>query len=125
SGSRVYDINTDGVAHYGLYPDWLEDLRLLAGPDIIDDMSRGPEAYLEMWERAIGIAPNACRADVPDLTDAAIAGLTTGMTPEAVLRALGQPSARSGAMFSYCMTGGRTATVTFTPDGHFVDTQIA
>ena len=27
SGQRVYNINTDGVAHYGLYPDWLEDLR--------------------------------------------------------------------------------------------------
>ena len=27
SGQRVYDINKDGVAHYGLYPDWLQDLR--------------------------------------------------------------------------------------------------
>ena len=31
SGQRVYDINVDGVAHYGLYPDWVEDLRKLAG----------------------------------------------------------------------------------------------
>ena len=27
SGTRVYDINTDGVDHYGLYPDWIEDMR--------------------------------------------------------------------------------------------------
>ena len=28
--------------------------------DIVKDMSRGPEAYLQMWERAYGVAPNAC-----------------------------------------------------------------
>ena len=34
SGTRTYDINTDGVDHYGLYPDWIEDLRQVAGqPD--------------------------------------------------------------------------------------------
>ncbi len=26
----------DGVAHYGLYPDWIEDLRKIAGDDIVD-----------------------------------------------------------------------------------------
>ena len=31
SGERVYDINVDGVAHYGLYPDWVQDLRKVAG----------------------------------------------------------------------------------------------
>ena len=31
SGTRTYDINTDGVDHYGLYPDWIEDLRRVAG----------------------------------------------------------------------------------------------
>ena len=29
--SGPIDINTDGVAHYGLYPDWLQDVRMLAG----------------------------------------------------------------------------------------------
>ena len=54
SGTRVYDINADGVAHYGLYPDWIEDVRILGGPEIIDDMAGGAEAYLQMWERAAG-----------------------------------------------------------------------
>ena len=36
SGQRVYDINKDGVAHYGLYPDWIQDLRMLAGNDIVE-----------------------------------------------------------------------------------------
>ncbi|MGH3735414.1 MAG: discoidin domain-containing protein [Micromonosporaceae bacterium] len=52
TGERVYDINRDGVAHYGLRPDWIEDLRLVAGPEIVDDMSKGAEAYLRMWASA-------------------------------------------------------------------------
>jgi hypothetical protein len=48
SGQRVYEINVDGVAHYGLYPDWIEDLRKIGGPtqgaDIVEDLSRGAEA---------------------------------------------------------------------------------
>jgi microsomal dipeptidase-like Zn-dependent dipeptidase len=52
SGTRVYDINTDGVDHYGLYPDWIQDLRTVAGPQIVDDMANGAEAYLQMWARA-------------------------------------------------------------------------
>jgi microsomal dipeptidase-like Zn-dependent dipeptidase len=52
SGTRVYDVNTDGVDHYGLYPDWIEDLRKVAGQQIVTDMANGAEAYLQMWARA-------------------------------------------------------------------------
>jgi microsomal dipeptidase-like Zn-dependent dipeptidase len=52
SGTRVYDVNIDGVDHYGLYPDWIEDLRKVAGNQIVDDMANGAEAYLQMWARA-------------------------------------------------------------------------
>ena len=52
SGSRVYDVNTDGVDHYGLYPDWIEDLRTVGGEQIVSDMANGAEAYLQMWARA-------------------------------------------------------------------------
>jgi hypothetical protein len=52
SGTRVYDVNTDGVDHYGLYPDWIEDLRLVGGRQIVDDMANGAEAYLQLWARA-------------------------------------------------------------------------
>jgi hypothetical protein len=125
SGARTYDINLDGVAHYGLYPDWIEDLRRQGGDEIVADMARGPEAYLEMWERALGIAGNACRPDVDDLTDAQVAALTPGMTPEAVVRAVGQPSSRVGTQFTFCMTLGRTATATFTPEGQLLTVSTA
>jgi microsomal dipeptidase-like Zn-dependent dipeptidase len=52
SGTRTYDVNTDGVDHYGLYPDWIEDLRQVGGPQIVEDLANGAEAYLQLWERA-------------------------------------------------------------------------
>jgi len=117
SGQRVYDVNTDGVAHYGLYPDWLEDLRRQAGDEIIEDMARGPEAYLQMWERAMGVAPDACRPDIANLHDSAFAGVRKGMTPEQVLVAVGQPSSRDGMVFSYCLDKGNRAAVLFDANG--------
>ncbi|HSI80060.1 MAG TPA: Coagulation factor 5/8 type domain-containing protein, partial [Solirubrobacterales bacterium] len=60
SGERVWDVNIDGVAHYGLYPDWIEDLRIVAGEDVVAALGRGAEAYLQMWERADGIGPVRC-----------------------------------------------------------------
>jgi microsomal dipeptidase-like Zn-dependent dipeptidase len=56
TGERVFDVNSDGFAHYGMVPDWLEDLRIVAGPDgqtIVNDMSRGAEIYLQTWERTL------------------------------------------------------------------------
>ena len=52
SGTRVYDINLDGVPHYGLRPDYVEDLRKLEGSQIVADMANGAEVYLRMWAQA-------------------------------------------------------------------------
>ncbi|MEA2433395.1 MAG: hypothetical protein QOG54_852 [Actinomycetota bacterium] len=125
SGPRAYDINTDGVAHYGLYPDWLEDLRVQAGNEIMEDMARGPEAYLQMWERALGISGDACRSDIADLTDEQVGTLQLGMTPRQVMETLGQPSTRVGENFTFCMTDTRTATLWFTPDGSLAGWNIS
>jgi hypothetical protein len=110
AGQRVYDVNRDGVAQYGLYPDWIQDLTKVAGssrPDdgaaIAEDMSRGAEAYLQMWERAEGIAPDSCRnpglrRDVAAVRRAVRAGLTTRQ----VMRAVGQPYTRQGRHATFC-----------------------
>jgi hypothetical protein len=119
SGERLYHANTDGLAHYGLYPDWVEDARIAAGKDgaaLVADLALGTEAYLQMWERALGIAPNACHPEVADLTSADVKSVKRGMTPEQVLFALGQPATRTGTAFTYCAPGG-TLTVTFGADG--------
>ena len=117
SGQRVYDINKDGVAHYGLYPDWIEDLRKLAGDDIVEDMARGPEAYLQMWERAYGATPNACTN--PSYKKSAAyfhTNLPAGTDWWTVIQKVGQPDRRLDQQFSYCTTTG-TLTVNFNAAG--------
>lgn len=52
TGQRTWDYNVDGVAHYGLVPDWIEDIRSIAGDEFIQDMAQGAEAYLRTWEAA-------------------------------------------------------------------------
>ena len=110
SGKRVYDINVDGVAHYGLYPDWIEDLRKQAGGDIVSDMARGAEAYLQTWERALGISPDACRDRSVRKSVTVLDGLATGTPVAKVLRRVGQPHTRLGSEFGYCArrADGRT-----------------
>lgn len=54
SGNRVWDYNTDGVAHYGMIPDWIEDLRGLGGAALINDLARGAQSYLTTWSAADG-----------------------------------------------------------------------
>ncbi|MFJ9588402.1 galactose-binding domain-containing protein [Streptomyces acidicola] len=49
TGRRTWDLNTDGAAHYGLVPDWIEDIRLTGGQDVVDDLFRGAESYLGTW----------------------------------------------------------------------------
>ncbi len=124
SGKRVYDINVDGVAHYGLYPDWIEDLRKLAGNAIVKDMSRGAEAYLLTWERAEGVKANSCTGGSRIRRVAAFRNLPRGASTRRVLFAVGQPDARIGDTFTYCArkaSGARTKVhVEFTKAGHLL-----
>jgi hypothetical protein len=107
SGERTFDVNTDGVAHYGLYADWIEDLRKLAGDDIVEDMARGSEAYLQMWERAYGAGPDACTT--PSAARSASffhTQLPAGTDWWTVVQRAGQPDRRIDRQFSYCSTSG-------------------
>lgn len=52
SGTKAFDVNVDGTAHYGLIPDWIESLRLAAGPDgnaIVSDMYSAAGAKVDTW----------------------------------------------------------------------------
>ncbi len=110
AGERVYDINADGVAQYGLYPDWIQDLTKVAetqqggdGAKIEDDMARGAEAYLQMWERADGVAPDSCRNPGLRKRVAKVTALVRrGMTTTAVMKAVGQPYQRLGSTYGFC-----------------------
>ena len=107
SGQRTFDINTDGVAHYGLYPDWIEDLRKLAGNAIVNDMVRGSEAYLQMWERAEGVPGPRCLRSRGRFTRRGLGRLRLGRSPDQVLRRGGQPRTRAGRAWRYCADGKR------------------
>lgn len=49
SGERTWDVNVDGAAHYGMLPDAVEELRKLGGEDVVGEMYRGAETYLDTW----------------------------------------------------------------------------
>jgi microsomal dipeptidase-like Zn-dependent dipeptidase len=53
SGERTFDLNADGVAHYGLFADLLADTRRQPGGErALRLLSRSAEAYLRTWRRA-------------------------------------------------------------------------
>ncbi|QIG45446.1 peptidase [Nocardioides anomalus] len=127
AGQRTWDINVDGVAQYGLYPDWIQDLTKVAGADgdaLLEDIERGPEAYLQMWERAEGIAPDSCRN--PELRKSVRKVgklIEPGMSTRAVMAAVGQPYTRLGSTYGFCATEGKKNVrikVRFTPGGKVV-----
>jgi hypothetical protein len=51
-GQRTFDINADGVANYGLWPDWIEAVRRGGGEARLDALFRSAEDYLRMWDAA-------------------------------------------------------------------------
>jgi len=53
TGTRTFDYNEDGVAHYGLFPDLLADVqRQPKGKRALASLFRSAEAYLRTWEKA-------------------------------------------------------------------------
>lgn len=52
TGNRVFDFNTDGMAHYGFVADHIQDIREQTPERIYDAVMNSAEAYLQMWERA-------------------------------------------------------------------------
>ncbi|WP_250655210.1 ricin-type beta-trefoil lectin domain protein [Alkalimarinus coralli] len=52
SGNRTYNYNNDGMAHYGMVADHLQDIREQAPTRIYEAIMNSAEAYLQMWERA-------------------------------------------------------------------------
>jgi hypothetical protein len=106
SGERVFDINADGVAHYGLYADWVEDAEHVAGADgaaLGADLARGAEAYLQTWERAWGLEPDSCRNPGLRLSVRAFTrAADPGLRARALMRRVGQPWQRLGREFTYC-----------------------
>ncbi|MEA2346777.1 MAG: hypothetical protein QOG62_564 [Thermoleophilaceae bacterium] len=53
TGTRTFDLNTDGVAHYGLFADLLADMqRTPQGRRSLKPLFQSAEAYVRMWSLA-------------------------------------------------------------------------
>ncbi len=52
SGDRGFDLNVDGVAHYGLIADLVADMQQHGGRAALGPLFRSAEAYLRMWKLA-------------------------------------------------------------------------
>jgi hypothetical protein len=56
-GTRTFDVNVDGLAHFGMIPDVLQDLKNLAWPrQDFQAMFASAEGYIEMWEKSERVA---------------------------------------------------------------------
>ncbi len=106
TGDRTFDYTKEGVAHYGLYPDWFEDLRRLGGQAMVDDMLAGAESYLEMWERADGVPDTACHTRGGPIGPGGRGDLHIGPDWVTLLKSAGQPQQRTRA-WSWCVRGPR------------------
>ena len=52
-GGRDFDFNLDGLAHYGLLPDMIQDMKNIGfTPAQLQPLFMAPEEYLQMWARA-------------------------------------------------------------------------
>jgi microsomal dipeptidase-like Zn-dependent dipeptidase len=54
AGQRTFNYNSDGLAHYGLLPDFIQDLQNdgLTKQDLAP-LFRSAEAYIQVWERSV------------------------------------------------------------------------
>jgi hypothetical protein len=120
SGLREFDITKDGVAHYGLFPDWWEDIRRVGGAAAVMDMSRGAEAYLQAWERVNGIH-FGCKSPRQRFASRGTRRLLLRNTAAQLLRRGGQPRVRGNRTWIWCVRGKknrhRKIAVALTPAG--------
>jgi microsomal dipeptidase-like Zn-dependent dipeptidase len=63
SGVDVYNVDTDGGAHYGLLPDFVEQVRLEGGEEALRVLFNSAEAYLQMWERTCARNTGSARCE--------------------------------------------------------------
>jgi hypothetical protein len=58
TGLKTWDYNVDGVAHYGMYADFIKDVRSapvnqgMSGADLVDNhLMRSADYFWHMWQR--------------------------------------------------------------------------
>ena len=115
AGERVYDINADGVAQYGLYPDWIQDLTKVADTPEERATARRSRTTWPAAPRPTCRCGSGPTASPPTraATRACARGsprsstlVRRGMTTKAVMKAVGQPYQRLGSTYRFCARTG-------------------
>ncbi len=63
---RIWDVNEDGMYHYGMIADIVEEIRLEGGRAALDTLYNSAETYLQMWEQTLEASASAQALPVPD-----------------------------------------------------------
>ena len=94
---------------------------MIAGDQIVKDMSRGAESYLQMWERAKGVPEPRCRSTHARFSGRGLGRVHLEDRPKQLLMRAGQPQRRRDRVWNYCVLGrGNTEArqvPIFTPGG--------
>ena len=72
TSAREFDFNTQGLAHIGLLPDMVEDLKKVGLANDLDPLFGSAEAYIRMWEKS-----EATTLPAVNLTADSVAPVTT------------------------------------------------
>jgi len=64
NGKR-WDMNAEGMSHYGLVPDIVEELRIEGGEEATTALYNSAEAYLQMWEQTLRSSTDAQKQPLP------------------------------------------------------------
>ena len=63
---RIWDVNEDGMYHYGMIADIVEEIRLEGGQAALDTLYNSAETYLRMWEQTLEASADARSRPVPE-----------------------------------------------------------
>ena len=72
---------------------------------IIEDMAGATDAYLETWERAVGVPDRACLKRRGPITATGYRKVRMKLNPINLLRRAGQPQERPERSYRYCVQG--------------------
>ncbi len=64
---KVWDVNENGMYHYGLIADIVEEIRIEGGQEALDTFYNSAETFIQLWEQTLEASESAKTLPVPDM----------------------------------------------------------
>lgn len=94
TGFKTFDYNVDGMAHVGLLPDFIADLKAIGMSDAyMDDIFCSAERYMQVWQRARAVGAGI--GTIPDYSKMTCNGTAPTDTTAPVSSAAASPAANA------------------------------